>query len=178
MESPGGGRRGGGEDEEGGGGGGGRREREEGGANFSFFSHAKQNCTDILVETVPLVRPSSAPKSQSDSVHNGEALSKKPSNVRIGYLPTMPSFKHLQQSRTRLKSAPPLLREFLLGRPNPRQILYSAPHFIPRKSPTEHCIYMTLIALHQSESDSSLSLFSFHCSMICSARRSHLSLEK
>ena len=101
-----------------------------------------------------------------------------PTFVRIGYLPTLPSFKHLQQSRTRLKSAPPLLREFLLGRPTPRQILPSAPHLIPRKSPTEHCIYMTLIALHQSESDSSLSLFSFHCSMICSARRSHLSREK
>ena len=140
-------------------------------------------CTDLLVETVPLVRPSSVPISKSASVHNNEALSKKPSNVRIGYLPTMPNFKHLQQSRTRLKSAPPLLREILLGRPTPRQILPSAPHLIPRKSPTEHGIYMTLLALHQSESDFLLpmnlcSLFSFHCSMICSARRSHLPREK
>ena len=60
----------------------------------------------MLVETVPLVQASSAPISKSASVHNNEALSKKPSKVRIGYLPTMPSFKHFQQSRTRLSLLP------------------------------------------------------------------------
>ena len=109
-----------------------------------------------LVETVHLVRPSSAPKSKSASVHNSEALSKKPSNVRIGYIPTMPSFKHIQQSRTRLKSAPPLLREIRLGKikatPNPtfNPSLY-------HKRVKEHGICMPVLALHRSEADSLLS---------------------
>ena len=71
---------------------------------------------------------------------------------------------------------PPLIREFLLVMQKPHQILPSAPHFIPRTSSTEHGIYMSLLALHQSESDSLLSinlrsLFSFlHCSMNSCAR--------
>ena len=44
---------------------------------------------------------------------------------------------------------PPLIREFLLVRQKPHQILPSAPHFIPRESPTEHGICISLLALHQ-----------------------------